>query len=101
VVYLTLSNPGPDDDRLMEARSELCARVELHRTTIQDGRARMEPVLGGVPLPAGSELELAPGGLHLMLMGLDRGLQVGDRVPLELEFEHAPPVVVASEVRAP
>jgi copper(I)-binding protein len=36
----------------------------------------MHPV-DGVDLPAGDELELKPGGLHIMLIGLEAGIETG------------------------
>jgi copper(I)-binding protein len=39
-----------------------------------------------IPLPAGGEVRFAPGGRHLMLIGLKRPLHPGDRVPATLHF---------------
>jgi copper(I)-binding protein len=52
-----------------------------------------------IPVPAGAEVELVPGGLHLMVMDLVVDLEVGDVYELVLEFEHADPVTVTVEVR--
>jgi len=41
--------------------------VSLHQTVTENGVSRMQAV-EGLSLPAGSDLELAPGGYHLMLM---------------------------------
>jgi hypothetical protein len=43
---------------------------------------------------------LAPGGLHVMLIGLTRPLAAGERVPLTLRFERAGAVTVEAEVQA-
>jgi copper(I)-binding protein len=55
--------------------------------------------IASIPLPADGEVELAPGGLHLMVMDLVVDLEVGDVYELVLEFEHADPVTVTVEVR--
>lgn len=94
VGYLVVENTGADDDRLLAAHSPAAARVELHRTEIEDGIARMRPALEGVALPAGTIVELGPGGYHLMLMGLAEPLAAGQRVPLTLRFERAGEVAV-------
>jgi periplasmic copper chaperone A len=52
-----------------------------------------------IPVPAGGEVELVPGGLHLMVMDLVVDLEVGDVYELVLEFELAGPVTVTVEVR--
>ena len=94
VGYLVIENTGAEDDRLLGAGSPAAARVELHRTVIEDGIARMRPAPDGVALPAGAIVELAPGGYHFMLMGLAAPLAAGTRVPLTLRFERAGEVAV-------
>jgi len=42
-----------------------------------------------VDLPAGKTVKLAPGGYHVMLMGLNTPLQAGRSIPLKLTFELA------------
>ncbi len=49
---------------------------------------KMFPV-DGLELPAGKTVKLAPGGYHVMLMGLNSPLQAGGRVPVSLTFEMA------------
>jgi len=41
--------------------------VSLHQTVLEDGVSRMNEV-PALNIPAGAEIELAPGGYHLMLM---------------------------------
>ena len=94
VGYLAIENTGTDDDRLLGAASPVVARVELHRTVIEDGIARMRPPPDGLALPAGAIIELAPGGYHLMLTGLTAPLTTGARVPLTLRFERAGEVAI-------
>lgn len=48
--------------------------VELHETTHQDGMARMR-ALAELPIDGNSTVSLRPGGKHLMLFGLDSGLE--------------------------
>jgi copper(I)-binding protein len=38
-------------------------------------------------LPAGREVQLKPGGYHVMLMDLKRPLKVGEKVQIELRLE--------------
>ena len=53
----------------------------------------------GIPLAAGQMVRLAPGGLHIMLMGLKAPLKPGDEVPLRLTFERAPPLDIVAIVQ--
>ena len=57
------------------------------------GVGRMVPVQA-VDVPSGAEAKLAPGGLHVMLIGLKQPLKEGQTFPLTLNFEHAGPVTV-------
>ena len=92
--FLTISNTGAEDDRLLSAKAEF-ARIEVHRTaTTPDGINRMEEQEEGIALPAGEDVMLAPGGFHLMLMGLDTGIPEGETRAITLIFERAGAVVL-------
>jgi hypothetical protein len=54
--------------------------------------------IDGIDLPAGKTVELKPGGMHLMLIGLTKPLREHDSFPLTLVFEHARGVEVEVEV---
>ena len=98
--YMVLRNAGPDD-RLIAARTDAARRVELHTHILDaDGVARMREVEGGIALPAGETVTLAPGGLHVMLMGLTGPLVEGESVALTLVFEKAGEMAVDAPVKA-
>jgi hypothetical protein len=59
----------------------------------------MEPV-ARLEIPAGGTVQLAPGGYHIMLIGLTKDLNVGDTVQVTLKFEKAGDVTVTAQVRA-
>jgi hypothetical protein len=95
--YFTVANAG-GADRLVGVASEVAAAVEMHSTTIDaQGVGRMVPVQA-VDIPAGGQARFAPGGLHVMLIGLQRPLAQGQEFPLTLTFERAGPVTVAVAV---
>jgi copper(I)-binding protein len=64
------------------------------------GVMTMRPVEGGLPIPAGGAVKFAPGGLHLMIVGLSTPLVRGDKVPVSLKFEKAGDIAVSFEVQA-
>ena len=97
--YLTIQNRGNRPDRLVGAFFEGAKRVELHESFVDEqGIASMRRV-DSVELPPGGEARLAPGGLHVMLMGLDATLSVGDSVSTVLQFEVSGRVTVSAVVR--
>lgn len=90
--FLNVRNHGPRADRLVSATSPRSERVEIHTMTMDGGVMRMRQLPGGVAVPANGELRLAPGGNHLMLIGLKQPLKQGESVPVTLRFERAGPV---------
>ena len=89
-VYVTLTSPV--DDRLLGASSPVAGHAEVHEMTMEGNVMRMRELTGGLRLPAGKAVALAPGGLHLMLVDLKQPLAAGQVIPVQLRFEHAPPV---------
>jgi copper(I)-binding protein len=72
--------------RLVAVNSTVAAAVELHTMEMTDHVMKMRQV-DSIELPAGQVVNLASGGLHIMLMGLKRQLKEGDTVPLSLVIE--------------
>jgi len=85
--YVTIANEGGTADALIGVDADF-PRVMLHRSTEEDGVMRMRHV-DEISLPAGELVELAPGGYHVMFMGLSEPLEAGDEVPATLRFENA------------
>uniref|UniRef100_UPI0025E0AC85 copper chaperone PCu(A)C n=1 Tax=uncultured Phenylobacterium sp. TaxID=349273 RepID=UPI0025E0AC85 len=83
--FMTLANPGPKADALVAATSPLAGQVMIHRSVVSGGMASMKMV-PNVPVPARSSVTFAPGGYHLMFMGLTRSLKAGDILPATLTF---------------
>ncbi len=94
--FLTITNTGPADDTLLEVRADF-PKVEVHTTEETDGVARMVHV-ETLPIPAGQTVTLAPGGLHVMFMGLDAPFEAGDQIPATLVFQSAGEVPVTFTV---
>lgn len=99
VAYMTLTNAGADD-RLIGAHSAVAERVELHTHIAEGGMMRMRKV-DYIALPDRAETVLAPGGLHVMLIGLTQPLRAGETLSLTLDFAHAPDQVIAVPILAP
>lgn len=74
--------------RLVKVASPAAADTSVHRTAMVDGMMTMEPV-ESLTVPAHGSVELKPGGLHVMLMGLRAPLRTGQTVPLTLTFRGA------------
>ena len=71
---------------VVAARSPRFGEVSLHQTRVVDGVSRMRE-LERLPIAAGGQALLQPGGLHLMLMQPDSTLVEGQGVPLVLVLD--------------
>jgi periplasmic copper chaperone A len=60
----------------------------------------MRPMSGGLSISPGQTITLAPGGYHIMMMGLKAPLKQGDRVPMTLQFEKAGKIDVTFDVQS-
>jgi periplasmic copper chaperone A len=96
--YMTLEVAGDQVDRLIEARSPVAEQAALHTHVMEGGVAKMRPV-EAVEISPGAATVLEPGGLHIMLMGLQEPLVEGGTLPLSLTFEHAGTVELEVPIR--
>ena len=87
-VYVAINNKGSADDRLTGAFSDHAAMAMVHQSELVDGVARMR-MAGEINIPAGSRIEMVPGGTHIMLEGLRTPLHKGDSFPLVLKFRES------------
>lgn len=85
--YARLVNTGKQPLVVDGAHGRDFSGVELHQTQVQGGMSRMRP--GKLEVPAGGSAALEPGGWHLMLFGIARGLAAGDTVPLTLTCDES------------
>ncbi len=98
--YMLIRNETQQDDRLLGVECDAARIVELHETSVQGDMMQMRMV-GAIDIPAGSTVELKPGGLHVMLIDLQRELEPGSSLLLMLIFEKAGRVSVEAEIRSP
>ena len=114
-VYLTVTSPADDAITGVEVPRAIAADAQMHTSMVGDdggsmanmpgmdhgsgAMATMRP-LRRVALPAGRPVAFEPGHRHIMLTGLRRGLEDGDRFTLTVHFARAAsrsvPVVVAT-----
>lgn len=96
--FMTIRNGYDHDCRLSGAASPIANRAELHQHRHRDGVMSMRRV-PELSIPAGGQVDLKPGGYHLMLFGLQTPLVHGEEYPLSLLFETCPDVQLNVPVR--
>lgn len=102
VYFRHIENMGSQGDMLVSATTRRARRMEVHEMSIDNNTMRMREI-SGIALPAKTRVALmrgAPGGAHLMVMGLDRPLFVGETFEVVLRFRQAGEVAVTVEVEA-
>jgi hypothetical protein len=85
-VYVTIQSPT--EDRLVAASTPVAKKAELHTMSMEGMVMKMRPV-AGIDIPAHQAVTLHPGGMHIMLVGLAKPLEVGQSFPLTLTFAKA------------
>jgi copper(I)-binding protein len=96
--YFTLTNAGAVARTLVGLDSADYARVELHRTRVEGGIATMEPV-ARIEIAPGQVVRLAPGGLHLMLVGPKAPQALDATVDITLAFSDGALITAHAVVR--
>jgi periplasmic copper chaperone A len=102
-VYFVIDNSTGEDDTLLNVTTNASGVAEMHMTMAVEGDLEMDHGMEGVPqgevmtmvkqekvpVPGRGEVTFAPGGLHVMLVGVNSDLTAGDVVELTLTFDKA------------
>ena len=95
--YFTITNKGGPD--VLLSVSSPAGDASLHSTSMSNGVMKMRSV-SSLDVPANGKLELKPGGLHVMVMGLKQPLATGSSFPLEVKFQKSGEIPVEAAVKA-
>ena len=99
--FLTITNKGDAPDRLVSATSPVAPTVQLHTMSMDGGVMRMRELPDGIPVLAKGVVELKPGGLHIMFMGLGETMVLGEMREITLEFASGHKATVPAMVLKP
>jgi periplasmic copper chaperone A len=83
IAYLTIVNEAYHAEYLYRASSPVAARVELHRTL----RGAEMAAVNRFEIPLDDRLDMKRAGYHLMLIGVKRALEPGEKIPITLTFD--------------
>lgn len=86
-IYLTLMNHSDSNISLTAVTANISDRVELHTHANEDGLMKMQQV-NSITIPAGGQTHLKPHGDHIMVFDLQKPLETGKAVSLELTFDN-------------
>jgi len=86
-IYLTVLNHSDSDISLVSAASDISPRIELHTHKQEDGVMKMQQV-ESIAIAAGEQTNLKPHAEHIMVFNLEKSLEPGDQITVELAFDN-------------
>lgn len=98
-VFMEIQSKTGKPDRLIGGSTPDAEKVEIHNH-IKDGDVMRMRRVDGVDIPAKGSVKLAPGGYHVMLMGLKAPLLEETVIPLTLTFEQAGDVEIEAVIES-
>lgn len=100
-MFMLIKNNGKADDNLVSGSSPACGSIELHEVIMKsDGTMGMNLLDKPIAIPAGGQVELKPGDLHVMcIMKKDDVFVMGNTVDLTLVFEKSGEITIPVEFK--
>ena len=100
-IFMMIKNSGDAPDKLLSGSSPACGSIELHEVVMKsDGTMGMNLLDKPIEIPAGGQVELKSGDLHIMcIMKKDDQFKPGSMIDLTLVFEKSGEMTVSVEVR--
>jgi copper(I)-binding protein len=87
--FMTITNHGTAEDRLIAVESAIAGMIQIHEMKVENDVMTMKEVAGGIVIPPGGSVVLAPGGLHVMFMKVATPTKDGNMIKATLVFEKA------------
>ena len=84
--YFSIRNTGSEPLRLIDVRTDLASIVALHKTEVDANDVARMSAVPTTTIEPGATLTLEPGGMHAMMMDLDKSLLEGQSFQLRLKF---------------
>ena len=96
--YMTISSAFPV--KLIKVETDAAKEVQIHNTHRHQGIVKMREEKS-LQVEADEPLVLAPGGRHMMLLGLKNQLKAGERILLFMKFEDSKKNLITKRIEVP
>lgn len=96
--FMEIDNFTDIDDRLIGAKADF-AKAQVHEMKMEGDVMKMSEI-AGIDIPSDGGIELKSGGFHIMLIGLNGSIKIGDSKNITLIFEKAGEITVPMLVTA-
>lgn len=87
--YMTITNNGAEDDRLVSVEVDFARKTEIHDMAMDGDVMKMRRLDEGAMIPAGKTVIFKSGSFHVMFMGLNAPLNADETRKAVLTFEKA------------
>lgn len=96
--YMVLENTQNQPVTLTGAITPVSARVEIHNVVHDKEMMQMVPQ-SALIIPQNATVTLKPGSYHFMLLEINKSLQVGEQIPMTLQFQGGQSIQLTVPVR--
>lgn len=96
--FFKIINKTLKDDAITKISSPVAMITEMHETREDANGSFGMYKQEEIKLPVGKQVELKPGSLHVMFMGLKKPLKAGTELPLTIEFKNSPTRTVRVDI---
>lgn len=96
--FMKITNHGTEPDRLVKVSSDVAGLIQVHEMKVDNGMMTMGEIPGGLEIAPGATIELSPGAIHVMFMGVKQPFKEGEKIKAVLTFEKAGDVAVEFKV---
>ncbi len=97
--FMILKNSSNENISVLKATSDVSKAVELHTHDMQDGVMKMYQI-PKIDIPAKGETTLKPGSLHIMFIGLNKPLKVGEKITFTLELSNGETKTITAPIKS-
>ena len=86
-LYFDIQNSGNTEDIIVSINTPFSEKAEIHNSVIDDdGTAKMVKI-EEVTIATGDKIRFAPGGMHVMLIGLSKDINAGEEYEFNIIFQ--------------
>ncbi|HEX5808253.1 MAG TPA: copper chaperone PCu(A)C [Anaerolineales bacterium] len=96
-VYFVIHNHSSQADALTGISSDVAEAAEVHESQMNADVMQMHPIQS-LPLEPDAEVAFEPGGYHVMLVGVQKELKVGDEIQITLHFQNSADIALTVPV---
>jgi periplasmic copper chaperone A len=85
-VYFELHNHGSESDELLSVTTDVADSAEIHESKMEGDVMKMN-MLTSLPIDGFADVAFKPGGLHVMLVHVNKDFKVNDEFVIVLHFK--------------